>query len=364
MIRLFDGFSFERMEDIENHRLKRPVVKTHLLELSNHENNPNPLAAISHARIELHQVEDDLFLLTDYLKGDMGFIEKIGTRVAAFYSIEKADELNRWVSGLVQKSAEIDHVWLSGLTFGVLWNVMSKLVPSSRYTRLGFRHESIYDINNETLPESNDEDEWNDERIIENTDFEEITEQRAATFRLTDRIRVVQDRLTQLQQLYSPLYAINQLRFPSQVGRGGHDFYDNGRVTNRSDSFVDHRNHVCFIVDIYEHLLKLTENSAWYSVKEILQTTSEYSGMVGSPVVIKFQEPLSDSVFETWMESTFKNKHNKFRLWGHPIKLGPRKYHVYGVDCHLWQPIILEFTNKGCTAVLLPEPVVIPFIGW
>lgn len=355
MIRLFDGLSVERMDELAQKRLKRPVVKTYLLEMVTETSNGSSqqFGVLSRpGRIQLRQVEDGLFLLSDEYKGDMGFIEKLGDRVAALYSIAKADELGRWVGNLVQSSAEVDHVWLSGITFGVLWDVMTKLVPSYRYTRLGFRHESIYDFNNEPQVDPESDDELEEEEEPDKDDFAEISEQRAATFKLTDKIRVVQERLTQLQQLYSPLYAINQLRFPSGVGRGGHDFYDNGRVTNRSDSFVDHRNHVAFMVDIYEQLLRLTEDSAWYSVKEIIHTPAEFGRIVGSPVIIKFQEPLSPKVFETWMESTFGKKRNRFRLWGHPIKLGPCKYHVYGVDCHLWQPIILEFTNKGCTAVL------------
>ena len=43
---------------------------------------------------------------------------------------------------------------------------------------------------------------------------------------------------------------------------------------------------------------------------------------------------------------------NRFRLWGNPIRLGPKKVHVYGVDKHLWQPIFLEITDKHIVAII------------
>ena len=74
--------------------------------------------------------------------------------------------------------------------------------------------------------------------------------------------------------------------------------------------------------------------------------------IVGAPVVIRFQEPLKPQVFDFWVQSTFGRQRNRFRLWGHPIRLGPTKVHVYGLDCHLWHPLFLELTARGCTAII------------
>ena len=49
-------------------------------------------------------------------------------------------------------------------------------------------------------------------------------------------LQTVKESLSKLQADYAPLYAISQLRFPSPVGRGGHDFYHNGKVTNRNET--------------------------------------------------------------------------------------------------------------------------------
>ncbi|WP_157040920.1 hypothetical protein [Roseiflexus sp. RS-1] len=148
------------------------------------------------------------------------------------------------------------------------------------------------------------------------------------------------------------MYAISQLRFPSPVGKGGHDFYDNGRVTNRSESFRDHRSHLLFVVRIYEKLLKLTEQHAWYGIQESVDVPGGFRRLVGAPVTIHFQEPLTQEVFDHWIKATFERRRNKFRLWGHPIRLGPTKVHVYGVDRHLWQPLFLELTTQGLVAIL------------
>jgi len=353
MIRFFDGYAIERMEELDERKLKRPLVKTQLLELldGGQTHTPQGLQSIFGRRgVRLEPLGEGLFLATDAQIGEIGFLEPLRPRIVALYSTIESTALKRWVRYLVQRSPEIDYVWLSGLTFNVLWGLVVKLSRSHRFTRLVFTHDSIFDIDGRT-PEA-DEDEEEATQDSEDEDFGEIVERRATSFRLVDRIGVIQEKLERLQKVYTPLYAISQLRFPSPVGRGGHDFYDNGRVTNRSESFRDHRSHLLFVVRIYEQLLKSTEEQAWYSIQESVDIPGQFRKIVGAPVVIHFQEPLNREVFDQWVTGTFSRKKNRFRLWGHPIRLGPTKVHVYGVDRHLWQPLFLELTAKGCTAII------------
>ena len=51
---------------------------------------------------------------------------------------------------------------------------------------------------------------------------------------------------------YAPLYALYSLRFPSRVQKGSHDLFQHGQLTNRSDSFEDHRNTARYLLE--EHL--------------------------------------------------------------------------------------------------------------
>lgn len=354
MIRFFDGYSIERMEELDERKLRRPLVKTHLLEILDGQEarTPQGLRAIFGRRgVRLQALDEWLFLVTDNSNGEIGFLERLRPRVVALYSTMKSDELGQWVRRLVLRSPELDHVWLSGLTFGVLWELVTRLSRPHRFTRLVFTHESIFDVDSAT-PEMEEDEEEGISQISGHEDLEEVIERRTTRFTLVDRIGMIQHKLEALQEIYSPLYAISQLRFPSPVGRGGHDFYDNGRVTNRSESFRDHRSHLLFVVRIYEQLLKSTEEQAWYSVQESVGVPGQFRKIVGAPVVVRFQEPLRPEVFDEWITRTFERKRNAFRLWGHPIRLGPTKVHVYGVDRHLWQPLFLELTAKGCTAII------------
>lgn len=353
MISFFDGYALERMEELDERKLKRPLVKTQLLELldADEAHTPQGLQTIFGRRqVRLEQLDESLFLVADTQVGEIGFLERLRPRIVGLYSTVKSTDLDRWVRRLVLRTPEIDYVWLSGLTFSVLWKLVVQLSRSHRFTRLVFTHDSIFDIDGHTSEPEEDEDETSQDSGEE--DIEEIIEHRATSFRLVDRIGVIQEKLEMLQKIYSPLYAISQLRFPSPVGRGGHDFYDNGRVTNRSESFRDHRSHLLFVVRIYEQLLKSTEEQAWYSIQESIGIPGQFRKIVGSPVVICFQEPLNRQVFDQWVAATFERKRNRFRLWGHPIRLGPTKVHVYGVDRHLWQPLFLELTAKGCTTII------------
>jgi hypothetical protein len=352
MIRFFDGYAAERMDELVEQKLKRPVVKTHLLELLNGscQASTDDLVGIFRRRgVHLKPLDEGMFLVSDG-EGDVGFLERLRPRVMGLYSIVKSESLKAWVRHLVLRSSEIDHVWLSGMTFGVLWQLVTQLSRPYRFTRLVFTHNSIFDIDG-AVPEP-DEDEETIAQDVETEDTEPIIERRDTSFRLVDRVGVIQDKLDDLQKLYSPLYAISQLRFPSPVGRGGHDFFDDGRVTDRSESFRDHRSHLLFVVRIYERLLQATEEQAWYSIQESVDVPGQFHRIVGAPVVIRFKEPLSPSVFQHWIAATFERKRNRFRLWGHPVRLGPTKVHVYGVDRHLWRPLFLELTATGCTAVI------------
>jgi len=354
VIRFFDGYTTERMEELSAQKLKRPLVKSQLLEiLDGHTADQSQRVRTIFGRqgVDLKPLDETLFLVCDPVGGEIGFLEILRPRLVALYSPLRTEPFSRWVGRMVMNTAELDYVWLSGLTFGVLWDLVARLSRPNRFTRLVFTHQSIFQID---APGAETEEEEDDGNASEGTDEDakEIMERRATSFRLVDRVGVIQERLGKLQKLYSPLYAISQLRFPSPVGRGGHDFYDQGRVTNRSDSFRDHRSHLLFVVRIYEQLLKATEQQAWYSIGESVGLPGQFRKIVGAPVTIRFCEALTQDVFNHWITATFERKRNRFRLWGHPLWLGPTKVHVYGVDRHLWQPIFLELTATGCTVII------------
>jgi hypothetical protein len=353
MIRFFDGYSLDRMEELGERKLRRPLVKTQLLEFlgGGRVADSEALEVVfrRHA-MRLQPMDDTLFRVHSDDIGAPVFLEQLTPRIVALYTTMQSQDVKRWVRRLVMGTGELDYVWLSGLTFGVLWKLVVRLSRPHRFSRLVFTHESVFDVDG-LLPE---EEEIAEESVDESIDEDvgPIIERRSTRFQLVDRVGVIEDKLQELQRIYSPLYAISQMRFPSPVGRGGHDFFHDGRVTNRAESFRDHRSHVLFVVRIYEQLLEATEREAWYSIKESVSVPGQFRKMVGAPVVIRFGVELKADVFDRWVQATFGRKRSRFRFWGHPLRLGPTKVHVYGIDQHLWQPIFLELTADGCTAIV------------
>jgi hypothetical protein len=357
MIRYFDGYAAERMEELGKKSTKRPLVKSYMLEhVGDSQKQKDISMVLGMSGIITEKIDENLYRVLDTNNGNgyMGFVEVFTPRYFVFYTSQPSDIADSWVKNLVFNSPDLDHIWLSGLTFNVLWKRVIQLSKPYRYVSLLFVHESIYEIDSKANEPEHNENEYNeDQSALIDRDVAEIIERRAAKFKLVDKISVVQEKLDKLQELYLPLYAISQLRFPSPIGRGGHDFYDNGKVTNRSGDFRDHRSHILYVQRIYDELMKRTEERAWYSLdKEKVSVPGKFQKLIGAPVTIDFGEPLSKETFDYWIKSTFGRINNKFRLWGNPIVLGPTKVHVYGVDKHLWKPIFLELTNKHLIAIV------------
>lgn len=359
MVRFLDGYSAEIMEELDERKTKRPLVKSYMLEhvgdTSSRRRNITDI--MSSRSVGMEQIDETLYKLKETSNNQMymGFLEVLNPRYFVFYTLHESQKSNRWVKNLVLDSPEIDHVWLSGWAFNVLWHRVVQLNRPSRYVRIVFLHDSIYEVDSDLYEEGEEEedDERGETEYVSEDDAIQIIERRASKFSLVDRICVVREKLSKLQDIYSPLYAISQLRFPSPIGRGGHDFYDNGKVTNRSGNFRDHRNHIIYVQRIYDELMKRTEDKAWYSMeRKSVMAPGAFQKLVGAPVFIEFSESLSKETFDYWINSTFRRTRNRFRLWGNPIELGPRKVHVYGVDKHLWQPIFLEITDKNLTAII------------
>jgi len=352
MIRYFDGYSAERIEELDERKIKRPLVKSYMLEHVGDTDRQKGIAELfSSIGKETQKIDENMYRVLEN-KESMGFLEVLTPRYFVFYTLHHSEKADRWVRNMVLSSPDLDHVWLSGLTFDVLWRRVAQLSKPHRYVSLMFVHESIYQIDSEI--QGNEEDEDKEISLsLEEGDLIEVLERRASKFKLVDKVSIVSDRLSKLQNLYSPLYAISQLRFPSPVGRGGHDFYDNGKVTNRSGNFRDHRSHILYVQRIYDELMKITEERAWYSIyKEKVTIPGQFQKLIGSPVTIKFGEKLGEETFKFWVKSTFGRLNNRFRLWGNPIMLGPTKIQVYGVDKHLWKPIFLELTDEHLIAIV------------
>ena len=212
-----------------------------------------------------------------------------------------------------------------------------------------FRHESVYELPADSTAQTDDDGEESPVRQSESDDPPE-PERRKVRSEMGDCVGRLRRSLESLQASYSPLHALYQLRVPSLSSRGGHDVFQHGQVTNRSESFEDHRNTVRYLYKTYNSVLESTEDAAW---GDKVSGSNSAVGWRGTPLIVRFGEPLAPSTFDHWISRAFQ-KRNVFKLWGEPLRLGPTKIHVYGADRHIWQPINLEITEKQLVAIL-PE---------
>ncbi|MGM0500841.1 MAG: hypothetical protein ACQERL_11630, partial [Bacillota bacterium] len=136
---------------------------------------------------------------------------------------------------------------------------------------------------------------------------------------------------------------------------GGIDLYNNGKITNRSRSFIDLHHNIKFLLDNYSYLNKLLEEKSWLKQEKHNFQSSGYT-IKGSPVIIEFEESLDLTVFKNFIYKIFQQRNKNFRLWGEPLKISEKKYHVYGLDLHLWKEVFLELT-PDLFVLILPEGV-------
>lgn len=284
--------------------------------------------------------EDNLFLVSDSrVGGPAALLEMLEDRHPVLYTLLETRQSDPWVRRLVDGTPWLDRLWLSGAMFGRLWDLVKRTSSPRRYTKLSFEYEARFEPGE--LPDLEDDS-------VEDAGTSNLEEpqeyRRGSRFTMVDRIEAVAEKLPDLQSTYRPLLSTTQLRIPA-AGRGGHDFYFDGKVTNRADSFLDHRQTVGLVLRMYRLATEVTEHALWISLEEGNKLT-------GAPVYMQFSEELDRPLFERWIDSTFDPRGNRFRLGGKPFRLSPGKVHVYGIDRHLWQPLSLELTTHHVTGFL------------
>jgi hypothetical protein len=356
--RFFNGLSEEAKEGVDRRRTRVPLVKTFLMEhvASHNGSQPKKPREIFESLGGRVRLLDDTFMgvvfsVTDpetkrHVETTTGFVEQYDERFFAYYTSEDAAQAKRRVAHWIQHP-DLDATWYSSPLLQALWDRDVSRRGDYRFGKLVFRHDSVFEMPEDFASVNADED-YDDEGDAQPLEDRFEIERRKARFDMADRIGRIRVTLRQLQQTYDPLNALYGLRLPSRLGNGSHDLFQTGQVTNRSDSFEDHRNTVRYLYRIYKSILEFTEESAWHRIKP---ERSLRTGIKGVPLIVKFDEPLSEATFDRWIQIGFQ-KRNRFKLWGDPIRLGPTKVHVYGADRHLWQPINMEITAKQLVAIL------------
>ncbi len=371
-IDFLEGYAFPTVEELEQQRATRKLVKTYMLETVGHGAVMPELSEIFRGRVRLDRLDDTMFRVHDAVHQQhvVGLLEAIDNRHPVFYTTMAVQESDRWVRQVVDPNPWLDRLWLSSPILYELWQYVQRSVSPHRYVRLGFDHEAWYESPfepagskgldrldaeeaNPGLEEGTNEFE-DDSDVDADIGSEEdraglgLVERRRSKVQLTERLGVLKVRLPQLTELYDPLHSLVQLQIPSG-GRGGHLLHFDGKATNRSDSFVEHRATVGLVIRLYRTLTERAEDQLWV---ETTDAGDDGFRVTGAPVLIRFSNPLSSLTFERFVKLGLQRKTSRFRIGGYLQRRGPTKAHLTAIDRHLWQPFLLEATSRQILAVL------------
>ena len=341
-----EGHPVSSAADIEQPDMGRKLVKTYMLETAGRGHQMPDLASRFAGRVQLQRLDDTLYRVEDADHGGevVGLIEELDDRHPVFYTRMGVDHSDRWVRQRVDTSPWLDRLWLSSPILFALWRKVQATTPLHRYARLGFEHEARYEPI-EGLDAGTEDDAADDADYVT---ARALAERRRSLVTLTESLSVLQEKLQGLIDSYDPLHSLVQLQMPA-AGRGGHRLYYDGRATNRSDSFADHRATVRRVLALYRSVTEHAEDRLWVDT-----TDAGHDGykIRGSPLVIDFGETLSEPLFNRFVELALERRTSRFRIGGFVTRRGPTKAHVVAVDRHLWQPFLLEATSRHLLAVL------------
>jgi hypothetical protein len=330
-------------------RLRKNLVKSYVIEtVRDFADAPNPADLCAEAAgLRADPISGgDLYRLHDPKSGNVvAILEGADTRFPVVHSTLKTQPIDQMVTRAVQSSLWLDHVWLPGRFFDALWDWTKRTADPSRLARLKFSYTAHYEQPNDGVDAEVDDDEDGHD-----TDDEGIREIRHSQFEVADRVGLLDQKLAKLTALYAPLQSTVRIKIPSG-GLGGHEVYDNGKVTNRSVSFAEQQKIVRLIIDLYSRVTEDAEDKLWYGTE---RDVSDGAGFTGRPVLLEFEQPLELATLHKWADRTFGSSRNRFRLGGQPMWSGAdrTRLHVYGIDRHLLQPITLEATRNHILAIL------------
>lgn len=350
-----EGYAEPAVAELRDGKLTRKLLKTYMLETARHGSPTPDLPSLFPPHTRVHPLDETLFRVedADHDGRVVGLLESLDERHPVFYTTLDAKDSNKWIRQVVDPNPWLDRLWLSSPILFELWKYVERNTSATRYASLGFEHEARYETSlgpNETSDETvdteglaDDNDEPADDEVTPSR-----TERRKSGIKLTERLSVLREKLPQLRDLYDPMHSLVQLQIPSG-GRGGHLLYHDGRATNRSESFVEHRQEVTKVLRLYRRVTELSEDRLWVDTNQVGVDGLEISG---APVTIRFRQPLSEPTFRRFVDLGLRRRTSLFRIGGYITERGPTKVHVAAIDRHLWQPFLLEATSRQIMAVL------------
>lgn len=333
----FDEYSLKRKTEIDRSKTIGPLLKSYFIETSRSENEAHIHELFEDTKNPLifKQIDDDLFMLKKK-DNTIGYLEKLMERFWVLYTTDRSEHTDSLFNRLITNSPALDHTWFSDEFFESIWSHLIELHEPQRFIKISFEYDDRFSSGDQL-----------------NESQQSYLEKHVRSMRFSERKHELSNKRKALRDLLPA--PTSSLRIPSVNGPGGHDIYYNGKVTNRSSNFFEHRSQLLTITRIYRSITENIEDTVWFgSEKNHIKLNSEYLTIKGAPIIIDFIEPLSQEKYDRFITQTFAKNQGPFRLWGNPIKLDEKTVHIYGLDLHLWQKIFLELSPHQFT-IILPE---------
>ncbi|MDE0170998.1 MAG: hypothetical protein OXS29_16070 [bacterium] len=345
-----EGFTTTDIGQHEPGKPKRTRIKTYMLETARYDHSLPAFDRLFPDDAHLHRLDDTLYRVEDAANGRriVGLIENLDDRHPVLYTTLPVNESEKWVRRVVDHNPWLDRLWLSSPILFELWRYVQRTTPIHRYVRLGFEHTARYETPSDLL--GVDQDPYDDADTSDEDERAPLDwiERRRSRVSLTERLALLNTKLMPLMELYDPLHSLVQLQIPAGE-RGGHRLYYDGRATNWSDSFLEHRTIVDLVVRLYRKVTTHAEDRLWVDTTQVGEDGLSFSG---APVTIRFSEQLSEPTFQRFVDLALRRRTSRFRIGGYIKERGPTKVHLTGIDRHLWQPFLLEATSHHLLVVL------------
>ncbi|MFE8702887.1 hypothetical protein ACFYKX_19970 [Cytobacillus sp. FJAT-54145] len=330
-----EEYSQSTKEQIDNYKMKNTLLKSYVFETFDQSmfESSNVITEsmdvqnlFGDTKHSLQQIDEELFILNENDKL-IGFIEQINSRFCTLYTTESSKYSDHLATTYVKKSSILDSLWISGKMYDNFLEEITSIHHPERFTKMKFEFNGMFEKNFQIK--------------------DEIIEHKVSSVSLVEELGGIVDKLNGVRKYFASFHSVGSLRFPSHVGKGGHDVYQNGKFTNRSDSFSDHRMQLKRIVAIYQNMTERLEQKTWIEVENIKgKDLSLNNSFKASPVTIRFSKPLNSFVFNNFIEYTFPKGREPFKIYGEIKRVSEERVHIYGVDLHLWQNVILDLSTE------------------
>lgn len=353
----FDEYTFLRKEELNQRNIKRGIglLKTYAIETSataKEEEIPDIFKRIGW---DIEEIDTRLYQARMGTPEVTGYIDVLSPRYLCFHTTTKSEMSDTTVKRAVRSSVELDHVWLSSPILHLIWREL--ISNTSRFATLRFENQPLFELlyKNPMIDEAPDDDfaiaETQDDYLDD-----ELPERQIARLEIKERINKLHAIMNSgvSQSLEGIMNNLTRIKAPSSNEQGRYEYFQYGKFTNRGNEFRGYAEHIRFLIeDVYGRATEIIEQITAYALEShSAKNGSESFQIRGAISSFRFHEKLSIGVFERFIQLTFEKGKGPFRLWGNPIRLKGPKYHVYGIDLHLWQPIYLDMSPDRFLVVL------------